>query len=279
MTEIVRAVIASLLVLTPCCEVRWCEPEAEAQGNIPAQWRAANLAAARAYGLQPRKETQNIPKRIPASAVCGGSHLATPPGSAAPPTPAPGDVASLLCKVKNAIRFRERAWTPWECARVAEALSATSNPRLLAAMAIAESDLRPDAIAHVRPGVADVGLLQVRCVYLASSAPARATGARAAGGPLLPAGRCQNGPARGYTLRQLQDPETNIRVAAAVLEEKGGQIGKYNGATNRSRRARYEQKIAAIEAALGGKVVPVKGKRLRKLVEQIADAVVRDQRS
>jgi hypothetical protein len=163
--------------------------------------------------------------------------------------------ADLVCRVQNAIRWRSPAWAPSECATVAEELNATPEPRTSLAVAINESDLRPRAVAHARPGVYDVGLMGVRCV--------------------IERGRCSNGPARGLSIEQLKNPETNIRVAAQIMATKRAHFGgdwlrAYNGGTAEHG---YAGRIAALVAALGGVVVETKSARIRRLVERIVAAV------
>jgi hypothetical protein len=163
--------------------------------------------------------------------------------------------ASSLCRVQHAIRWRSPAWTRKECDAVAGAVNVTATPVTLAAICTNESDLRERAIAWHGPDVADVGLCGVRC-------------------QLRDDRRCTNGAAAGLTVRDLQDPVTNIAVAAAILASKGS-VGRYNSGTPSIGRA-YEARIAVLAAALSGVPVEpkrIKGKRLRKLVEQIAAAL------
>ena len=183
---------------------------------------------------------------------------------------------ALVCAVQRAIRFHEPAWAEDRCERVAAALSATPNPRQMAAICTNESDMRSGVVVKARPGVYDVGLCGVRCVCPKADyerwARGEMSGKEAAD---VTACRCQNGPARGYSLAQMRDPAVNVRVAAAVLATKGGHLGRYNGATTAKRGARYAARIAAIEAAFGGRAVKVAARetRLRKLVRQIVAAV------
>jgi soluble lytic murein transglycosylase-like protein len=158
-----------------------------------------------------------------------------------------------VCDIQRVIRFREAAWTPETCARVALALAETSDPLLSLAIAINESDLRPTVLANTRPGVFDVGLMGVRCV--------RGQG-----------GRCTNGLVKGLSLAQLQDPETNIFVANQILLEKRQSHGPaflrgYNGGVANGQG--YAGKISALMSALIGTQSKVKGKRMRKLTAQI----------
>lgn len=167
----------------------------------------------------------------------------------------PSITPALVCQVQNAIRHLSPAWGLDTCERVSAALNATPSPRTTLAIAVLESDLRPRAVAKARPGVRDVGLLGVRCV--------------------LSNGRCTNGPARGHTVAELQDPVVNIRVASAIMVQKKLTHGRhwlrgYNGGT---RERGYAARVGAIEAALAGEVVRVKSARVRKLVRQIVPAV------
>ena len=206
--------------------------------------------------------------------------VSPPVAATTPPRFAAGDAASVspevVCAVQRAVRWREPAWSPRECARVASALDATPTPRLLAAVVSNESDWRQRAILRVRPGVYDVGLAGVRCVLPGAGAGENGspTASPTTTRTQLPRGRCTNGPARGFTIRQLQDPATNVRVAAEVLAGKGGDLGSYNGATTRKKRVRYAGKVSALVSALGGVEVPVRGRRLRELVRKVVSAVV-----
>ena len=94
-----------------------------------------------------------------------------------------------------------------------------------------------------------------------------------AAGPLValaPTGR----PA-GSLSASCRTPRANVRVAAEVLAEKGGDLGSYNGATTRKKRDRYASKIAALVSAFGGVEVPVRGRRLREMVRKVVAAVSR----
>ena len=92
----------------------------------------------------------------------------------------------------------------------------------------------------------------------------------------MPTGRCQNGPARGHTLTELQDPVTNIRVAAQIMAEKRARFGakaylyRFNGATHENG---YTRKVRVVDAALGGVRLATKRGRLRRLVELILAAM------
>jgi hypothetical protein len=185
----------------------------------------------------------------------------------------------LICQVKGAIRWKAPAWDRATCEQVALAINETPRPRTTLAMAILESDLRMDVAVEARPGVFDVGLLGVRCLLSpGSSAPARGDGPRSAGDSKLAdeaVGRCQNGPARGYTLAELKTPAINVRVAAEIMAEKRERHGKnwarfYSGASHENG---YGRRVAVLAAALGGARLTTKCKRVRRLAELILAAV------
>jgi hypothetical protein len=179
-----------------------------------------------------------------------------------------------VCGVQHKIRWREPAWTEAKCRGVAAALSETRDPLLMEAVCINESDLREDVVSHVRPGVYDAGLCGVRCVL-----PPGSVGS-------LPAGRCRNGPARGYTLRQLLDGPTNVRLAGEILHgTHGGNLRRYNGGT---REHGYASRVGAVLAALGGVDVFAKRRykeghrretRVEKLTRQILEALAGEKRT
>jgi len=189
---------------------------------------------------------------VAAAVVCCLTHCVGP-ARAADETVSP----ALVCEVQDAIRFREAAWTPAKCERVADAVNATASPMDVAGICVNESDMRERVIAWHGPNVADVGIMGVRCILGTDH-------------------RCTNGPAKGFTIAQLQKAETNIRVGAAILATKGS-VGAYNSGTP-SIGAAYEARISVLVAALSGMTIEpkrIKGIRLRKLLEQIAAAVRR----
>jgi hypothetical protein len=193
-----------------------------------------------------------------------------------------------VCRVQHAVRWRNSAWPDAKCERIAAALNATRDPRLTEAVCVNESDFREDVVSLVRPGVYDAGLCGVRCVlYPGRGATARGDGPRSAGRPAgLPAGRCSNGPARGYTLRQLLDGPTNILLADQILHgTHGGSLRRYNGGT---REHGYAGRVGAILAALGGVDAFAKRRheascrretRAEKLTRQILEALAEEKRS
>lgn len=191
--------------------------------------------------------------------------------------------ARQLCKVKDSIRWRERAWDAGKCERIAKAFNATRDPVRMAAMAINESDLRADAIRVSSPGVYDLGLMGVRCVTDGAHARAVWRSSGVTNGKnaqqQAPRGRCTNGPARGLFAHQLLDPEINIKTAAAVLAGHRGNEHRYNGATTSDKGRRYVGKLDAIEAALLGKRAKPGDERTKKLCGQIRAAVGTEIRS
>lgn len=167
------------------------------------------------------------------------------------------------------------------------------------AMAVNESNFRPSAINVARPGVFDLGLMQVRCVTLGAVAEVNGTSSSVASqvgsAPRLlgsaltrtsansdltstPRDRCTNGPARGLYAYQLLNPDTNIRTAWAVYEMHGRDPGRYNGATG-MRAKKYRQRIAALEAALMGLPFVAPDKRTRGLCRRIVEAMGKEPRS
>lgn len=184
-----------------------------------------------------------------------------------------------VCRVQHGIRWRSPPWSPARCREIAAALNAARDPLLTEAVCINESDLREDVAVFVRPGVYDVGLCGVRCsLHTGSSATSWGSGSRSEVLPAdLPSGRCQNGLARGYTLRQLLDVPTNIYLADRILHEQhGGSLRGYNGGT------RYASRVGAILSALRGSDVLAKRNfdegnrresRLEKLTSQIRESL------
>jgi hypothetical protein len=200
-------------------------------------------------------------------------------------TPVSGD---QVCRVQHAILWRNSAWLDAKCEGIAAAFNATRAPRLTEAVCINESDFREDVVSFVRPGVYDAGLCGVRCVlYPSRGATTRGYGPRSVGRPAgLPAGRCSNGLARGYTLRQLLDGPTSVRLADQILHDiHGGSLRRYNGGT---REHGYAGRVGAVLAALGGVDAFAKRRhkaghrretRGEKLTRQILEALEGERRS
>ncbi len=158
--------------------------------------------------------------------------------------------ADLVCTVQGAIRWRTPQMTQATCTKLAAAFNTKAVPRLLFAMAINESDLRPHVLARAGANVSDRGLGGIRCVEVE--------------------GVCTNGSARGYTPAQLLNPVININLMDAVLRAKGYNLQYYNGGT---KERGYRARIEALMYALDGKVVPVQSKRVQKLIRQIKAAL------
>jgi hypothetical protein len=186
-----------------------------------------------------------------------------------------------VCAIQHKIRWRSAGWSDVECQRLARAFNATRAPRLTEAVCLNESDFREDAVSFVRPGVYDVGLCGVRCVLASAGTVSATRGLRSsAGAASLPGGRCTNGPARGYTLRQLLDGPTNVRLADQILHGvHGGSLRGYGGDT---RGGGYASRVGAVLAALGGVDVFAKRRRgdwrrgetrLEKLVRQVVEVL------
>jgi hypothetical protein len=186
-----------------------------------------------------------------------------------------------VCAIQHKIRWRSAGWSDVECRRLARAFNATRAPRLTEAVCINESDFREDAVSFVRPGVYDVGLCGVRCVLTSGDTVSTNQGLRSGDGAAsLPGGRCTNGPARGYTLRQLLDGSTNVRLADQILHGvHGGSLRGYGGDT---RGRGYSSRVSAVLEALGGVDVFAKRRRgggrrgetrLEKLVRQVVEAL------
>lgn len=195
--------------------------------------------------------------------------------------------AEAVCRVQHAIRWRDAAWGEDMCREVAGAANATKDPIQSFARAINESDLvrlairltlRQDGAVAV-----DVGFQGVRCVLKGADARAAWRSVRVLTNEQLqlhpPRGRCTNGPARGLTIQQLQNPRTNFEKAEQVFEMHGRDLGGYNGAKTPERQQAYRARIGAIMSALGGVQVKVRGPRMRKLTGQIVEAVSRLVRS
>ena len=166
----------------------------------------------------------------------------------------------LVCTVAHALK---QPWSADRCQAVAAALETTHDPTSMLAVAVLESDMRPHVVAWHGRRLADIGLMGIRCRL----------GARGT------CETCENGPARGLTLRQLADPVTSIVVAEDIMRWKRARVGHrrayaaYAGdATGRSGRT---ADVRAIVAAFGGVEVASKKERVRGLVRKIARAARR----
>lgn len=166
--------------------------------------------------------------------------------------------ASLVCQVQEAIRHQRQSWDRGKCKQVAAAMNQTLHPRMTLAIAILESRLRPDAFVDVRPGVADVGLMGVRCV-------------------LGEEGQCSNGPAKGITIDELKDAVTNVQVAGEIMKQKQAALGKrwlcgYGGTAGKRSRCPYSRTVTSMDAALAGRR-PTDGIRRADLILLVWKAI------
>ena len=167
----------------------------------------------------------------------------------------------LVCTVAHALK---QPWSADRCQAVAAALETTHDPTSMLAVAVLESDMRPHVVAWHGKRLADVGLMGIRCRL----------GARRT---------CENGPARGLTLRQLANPVTSIMVAEDIMRWKRGRVGHrraleaYAGDADGSSGRTAD--VRALIAAFAGVEVASKKARVRELVRRIASAVRRERRS
>jgi hypothetical protein len=159
--------------------------------------------------------------------------------------------AAQVCQVQRALRWSRPAWSAQRCRDVAAALSVLPEPMTTFAMLANESNLNEKAIRCPSRTVCDVGLPGLRCL-------------------LGDDGRCINGPLRGYTIGQLQDPATAIRLAHVLATLKGPRwLHRWNGSPG------YAARIAALASAIAGEPVEVVGTgpkwaRIRAMVARIA---------
>jgi Transglycosylase SLT domain len=160
-------------------------------------WGVATLAGVMAFPL--------------ASAGLASASDLTPPAPAASFAPGGTQTDSCLtntiCSVKEKIRWQTPAWTPSQCRRVADAVSASSkrhnlSPTLLLAVMINESDMNEKAARiYTRDDkvyAKDSGLMAIRCMVDQHD-------------------RCTNGNVKGLTWKEVMDPVTNIELGAREL--------------------------------------------------------------
>lgn len=170
--------------------------------------------------------------------------------------------AAQLCAVKASLR-RCSSWSPRMCERVASSLNATPDPVLFAAMMVNESDACEGAVVEPKPGVRDVGMMQIRCV-------------------LDHRDRCMNAPVIGLHWTRLADPEVNISAAVDVYRMHGGDLRGYSGST---KERGYGARIMALVAAFGGELRIPKGAsgkkwaRVRELCRRITEALKGERKS
>lgn len=97
-----------------------------------------------------------------------------------------------------------------------------------------ESNMHAAAIRKARDCVHDVGLTGIRCIEVDR--------------------KCTNGAARGYTIAQLMEPTTNIRVAHALATSMGARwLDHWNGDPG------YAARIHMLKKAIEG--VPTRSRR------------------
>jgi len=145
----------------------------------------------------------------------GDARAATPAEPSAQISDAKSDLATgadtclakTICSVKEKIRWQTPAWTPSQCRRIADAVSASAkkydlSPSLLLAVMVNESDLNEKAAqVYTRDGkvyAKDAGLMAIRC-------------------RLDNHDRCTNGNVRGVAFKSLMDPVNNIAAGAREL--------------------------------------------------------------
>jgi hypothetical protein len=136
-----------------------------------------------------------------------------------PDTHANACLAQTICAVKERIRWQTPAWTPSQCARIADAVAASSkkhdlSPSLLLAIMVNESDMNEKAArVYTRNGkvyAKDGGLMAIRCI-------------------LDDHDRCTNGNVRGVAWKDLMNPVNNIELGARELahwRDGGGVMAK-----------------------------------------------------
>lgn len=165
----------------------------------------------------------------------------------------------IVCKTKDSLRWSHPAWTAKRCQDVAAALSVMPEPVTMLAVAANESGLHAAAIRKAREGVFDVGLTGIRCVVVD--------------------GKCTNGAAKGYTIAELMDPLTNLRVAHVLATSMGAKwLDRWNGDPE------YAARIHVLATAIRGEWVEVRGKgakwdRIRGMQKRILWARDRQRKS
>jgi hypothetical protein len=129
------------------------------------------------------------------------------PTLGASPDAARNCLAQTICSVKERIRWQTPAWTPSQCRKIADAISASAkkydlSPSLLLAVMVNESDMNEkSARTYTREGkvyAKDGGLMAIRCL-------------------LDDHDRCTNGNVRGVAFKELMDPANNIEAGAREL--------------------------------------------------------------
>jgi len=158
-------------------------------------------AALASGGFAAAKSTSSMPLG-PTLSSDGAAAVSTDP-----PTVSESCLAQTICSVKERIRWQTPAWTPSQCHRIADAVSASAkrhnlNPSLLLAIMVNESDMNEKAAqVYTRDGriyAKDGGLMAIRCILDEHE-------------------HCTNGNVRGVAWKDLMDPVTNIELGAREL--------------------------------------------------------------
>jgi hypothetical protein len=121
--------------------------------------------------------------------------------------PSESCLATIICEVKDRVRWRTPAWKPAFCEQIAHAVFESSRrynipSSLILAIMINESDMNEKAVrTTMKSGTVyakDGGLMGIRCIVDKQ-------------------GRCINGHVRGMHWKQVMDPVTNIDIGAREL--------------------------------------------------------------
>jgi hypothetical protein len=202
-------------------------------------------------------DSRKLPLYLGVAAALAGTssapstvHAASPAVVAAPPVAnvSPDDdaaestsaarncLAQTICSVKEHIRWQTPAWTPSQCRKIADAVSASAkrhdlSPSLLLAVMVNESDMNEkSARSYTREGriyAKDSGLMAIRC---------------------LPDDHdhCTNGNVRGMAFKDLMDPVNNIEAGARELahwRDGGGVMEKTIVKRDASGHLRREKRL------------------------------------
>lgn len=184
-----------------------------------------------------------VPVEAPAAQGAVAEKPTPPTGGAQqrdPQFPSESCLADTLCELKDKVRWRQAAWTPDFCRKLARGVLTSSSrhgvaPALLLAVMMNESDLNENAV-HItlKDGeiyAKDSGLMGIRCV-------------------LDKQGRCTNNKVKGLTWKQVMEPLTNIDLGARELAH-----WRHNGIMRTTVRVREGGQVITKE-----KVVPCQHK-------------------
>lgn len=285
MTRIVCVVLGAALCLTATCGPARAEIHKLGDGllrEVTITATTTNTATTTTYKTS--SGTQTITQTDIGSYTPAAGKIPIADGNLERSTGDSAVSAELVATVQSALRWSRPAWPASRCEAVAAALSVLPEPLTMLAVAVNESGMRADAIRGAGNGVFDVGLMGIRCrVRPGDEVTAPANGAGPAESVTKSktltdgsAGRCQNGPARGYTVNQLLDPVVNIRVAHVLATLKGpAWLDKWNGDSG------YANRIGVLIAALAGIPVEVTGRgrkwdRIMAIVDRILRATSRE---